>query len=393
MRVYARMWEETMSVRKRVWRTPKSNQIREAWIADYADQSGKQRIKTFALKRDAEAFEATVRVNVAKGVHSHSRMTVAVAGQLWLKDAGERGSERATLESYRQHLDYHIVPFLGGVRLADLTVPLVRAFEDRLRTEGRSPAMIRRVLVDLGGILGDAMERGLVAQNVVHARGKRQQKGNGRHKSALKVGVDIPSPDEIRAILSALSGRYRPLLLTAIFTGLRASELRGLRWPDIDLTNAMLQVRQRADRFAEIGPPKSKGSRRSIPLPPIVVNTLREHRLACPKGALDLVFPNRDGGIESRTNVMDYGLHPVQVAAGVVDANGKPKYALHALRHFYASWCINRKVDGGLELPLKMVQARLGHASIQITADTYGHLFPSTDTGAELAAAEKAFLR
>ena len=153
-----------------------------------------------------------------------------------------------------------------------------------------------------------------------------------------------------------------------------------------------LQVRQRADRFATLGPPKSKASQRAIPLPPIVVNALREHRLACPKGELDLVFPNRDGGIESRTNVMDYGLHPVQIAAGVVDENGKPKYALHALRHFYASWCINRKVDGGLELPLKMVQARLGHASIQITADTYGHLFPSTDTGAELAAAEKAFL-
>jgi integrase len=59
---------------------------------------------------------------------------------------------------------------------------------------------------------------------------------------------------------------------------------------------------------------------------------------------------------------------------------------------FYASWCINRKVDGGLELPLKVVQARLGHASIQMTADTYGHLFPRSDDGAELAMAEKALL-
>jgi len=59
---------------------------------------------------------------------------------------------------------------------------------------------------------------------------------------------------------------------------------------------------------------------------------------------------------------------------------------------FYASWCINRKVDGGLELPLKVVQARLGHAAIQMTADTYGHLFPRSDDGAELAMAEKALL-
>jgi integrase len=75
------------------------------------------------------------------------------------------------------------------------------------------------------------------------------------------------------------------------------------------------------------------------------------------------------------------------------DKHGRAKYTgLHALRHFYASWCINRRVDGGLELPLKVVQSRLGHASIQMTADRYGHLFPRGDDSAELAAAEKAFL-
>ena len=84
---------------------------------------------------------------------------------------------------------------------------------------------------------------------------------------------------------------------------------------------------------------------------------------------------------------------PAQVAAGVVDSEGKAKYTgLHALRHFYASWCMNRRADGGLELPLKVVQHRLGHASITITADTYGHLFPPSDDGAELAAAERLFL-
>ena len=93
------------------------------------------------------------------------------------------------------------------------------------------------------------------------------------------------------------------------------------------------------------------------------------------------------------TRIVEHGFHPAQVAAGVVDRHGGAKYkGLHSLRHFYASWCINRRVDGGLELPLKLVQARLGHASIQMTADTYGHLFPRGDDGAELAAAEKAFL-
>jgi integrase len=71
----------------------------------------------------------------------------------------------------------------------------------------------------------------------------------------------------------------------------------------------------------------------------------------------------------------------------------RAKYGgLHSLRHFYASECINRRVDGGLELPLKVVQARLGHASIQMTTDRYGHLFPRGDDGAEMAAAEKSLL-
>ena len=78
------------------------------------------------------------------------------------------------------------------------------------------------------------------------------------------------------------------------------------------------------------------------------------------------------------------------IAAGVVDGEGKPKYGMHALRHFYASWCINRRADGGLELLAKTVQARLGHASIVMTLDVYGHLFPSHDDGTELAAAESA---
>jgi integrase len=184
------------------------------------------------------------------------------------------------------------------------------------------------------------------------------------------------------------------LLLTAIFTGLRASELRGLRWDDVDLKRGELHVRQRADRHGTIGRTKSAAGERTVPLPPMVIAALREHRLACPNGELGLAFPNSKGRIDHRNSIVERGFHPAQVAAGVVDQHGRAKYpGLHSLRHFYASWCINRRADGGLELPLKVVQSRLGHASIQMTADTYGHLFPRGDDGSELAAAEKALMR
>jgi integrase len=388
-----------MSVRRRQWISP-TGEPKEAWIVDYRDQHGSRHIKTFAKKRDADAHHAIVGVAVRAGTHTaDSRsVTVAKAAELWLESCEAAGLERTTITAYRQHAELHIIPVLGALRLAQLTVPLVRGFEDRLRRDGRSPVMVHKARRSLGALLADAQERGLVAQNVVYSmrkhRRSRRAEGNGK----LKVGIDIPTPDEIRAIIAALgtlddAARWRPLLLTAILTGLRSSELRGLRWADVDLKRAELHVRQRADRYGKIGRPKSEAGERTVPLPPLVVNVLREHRLACPRNDLDIVFPNSRGGIEHRNTIAEHGLWPAQIAAGVVAADGAAKYkGLHALRHFYASWCINRRVDGGLELPLKVVQARLGHASIQMTADTYGHLFPRGDDGAEMAAAEKAFL-
>ena len=115
------------------------------------------------------------------------------------------------------------------------------------------------------------------------------------------------------------------------------------------------------------------------------------------------MFPSTHGRVQQHAHIVRRGLIPPQVEGGVVretserDEAGTPisvaKYTgLHALRHFYASWCINRRADGGLELPAKVVQERLGHSSILMTMDVYGHLFPRGDDAAELAAAEKALL-
>jgi integrase len=386
-----------MSVRKRTWKGS-GGEPKEAWVVDYVDQQGDRHLKTFAKKRDADAHHAIVGAAVRAGVHiaDSKSVTVARSAELWLESREAAGLERATMAGYRQHVALHITPILGALRLSQLTVPLVRGFEDRLRQEGRSPAMVRNVRRSLGGILADAQERGLVAQNVVYSLRKNRRSPRAEGNGKLKTGIDIPAPAEMRAIVGKLdtaAGRYRVLLLTAIFTGLRASELRGLLWGDVDLKAGEIHVRRRADRYGKFGRPKSEAGERTVPLPPMVITALREHRLATPRSELGLVFPSIRGGIEHRNIIVERGLHPVQIAAGIVDEQGGAKYkGLHSLRHFYASWCINRRVDGGLELPLKLVQTRLGHASIQMTADTYGHLFPRGDDGSELAAAEKAFL-
>jgi integrase len=162
---------------------------------------------------------------------------------------------------------------------------------------------------------------------------------------------------------------------------------------DVDLKRAELHVRQRADRYNEMGKPKSKAGHRVVPLGPVVANTLRQWKLACPKGELGLVFPTESGRIAGHNNLVR-ALKTAARSAGLTDSKGRPKYTgLHALRHFYASWCINPLDRGGQGLPPKVVQERLGHSSILMTMDTYGHLFPdSADVRTRLAAAERALL-
>jgi integrase len=387
-----------MSVRKRVWTTRKG-EVKEAWIVDYS-VNGSRHIETFERKKDADAYKAKVTVDVSKGIHiaPSKSVTVAEAGELWIKACEGDELERASIDGYRQHLRLHINPYLGNYKLSQLSVPLVRKFKDDLRTDKRSPDMAKRVIGSLGALLGDALERGLVATNAVRSMKRERKRGKDRRaerrqKGKLKVGVDIPTPDEIKRLIAHLSDKWRPLLLTAIFTGLRASELRGLRWEDVDLKHNKLHVRQRADRYQQIGKPKSESGERTIPLPPMVTNTLREWKVQCPTNKHDIVFPTGTGEIEYHSNIVHRGLGPAQVAAKIVTKDGKAKYpGLHSLRHFYASWCINREKDGGLGLPMKMVQERLGHSTLALTADVYGHLFENGDDGTELAKAEKFFL-
>lgn len=396
-----------MSVRKRSWTTPKGAE-KTAWVVDYVDTKGKRRLKTFERKKEADAFAATAHVEVREGTHvaDSASVTVAAAGRFWIASGENAGLERSTINQRRRHLDLHITPIIGDILVSRLTVPAIREFEDQLRASGRSPAMTKKILTSLGSILSDAAERGLATRNPVRdirgSRKGRERRAERRQRRRLEVGVDIPTRDEVKAFVAALDANWRPLLITAVFTGMRSSELRGLRWQDVDLKRGEITIAQRADEFGEIGAPKSEAGNRTIPVPPLVINALREHRLRR-GGTAELVFANPDGEPRSHTNIITKGLKPAMIRAGVslpgakFDAEGRPipvaKYTgLHALRHFYASWLINRKEDGGLGLPPKVVQDRLGHASIVMTMDTYGHLFPRADDGEELAAAAAALV-
>jgi integrase len=185
-----------MSVRKRTWKTA-AGEERQAWICDYTGQSGKRHVKTFARKKDADAFIAKAKVEVREGVHTadSDSVTVAEAANLWLTTGAARGLERSTLAAYEQHARLHIIPSLGRLKSSRLSAPMVRDFGDRLRTDGRSTAMIRKIMTSLGSMLSDAQERGLVSRNVIRDLGSRRKKGTAdradrRQKGRLKTGVE-----------------------------------------------------------------------------------------------------------------------------------------------------------------------------------------------------------
>jgi integrase len=386
-------------VRKRTWTNKAGEQT--AWIADYRDQAGKRHIETFLTKKAAAAYLVTTQGEIARGVHTpeNASITVAEAARLWIEKGELEKLERSTLRQYGNHVKLHINPLIGNVKLSRLSTPAIESFRDELLKKG-SRAMARKNLASLKSILSEAQRRGLVAQNAAQPVRVDVKK---RDQRKLAVGWDIPSKEEVQTILARAEGRWRPLFVTAIFTGMRSSELRGLAWDDVDFESKVIHVRQRADHWGEMGAPKSAAGDREIPMSPMVVNALREWRLACPRsragegtdGHLWLVFPNGNGKVENHANIANRGFYALQLAAGIAERAThenskpvmKPKYGLHALRHFFASWLIERGFSP------KRVQVLLGHSSIQMTFDVYGHLFPSLeDDHAKFAAGELALI-
>ncbi|MEO0440924.1 MAG: site-specific integrase, partial [Pseudomonadota bacterium] len=264
--------------------------------------------------------------------------------------------------------------------------------DDLLKT--RSHAMTKKAVQALSSIINEAMRRGLVAQNV--AKGVNTGKKKGR-----TARVVIPERSELRAMIKVCQDGELALILTFIFTGIRASEFRGLPWRDVDLSANELRVSQRADQWCQIGPPKSDAGYRTIPLPDVVVTALRRWKLACPPSTLDLVFPSGAGTPFGYQNLLRRVFFPIQIRAGITrpvtgkggkpkrDADGNPmvngKYGFHALRHAAASGWIDQNID------LKRLQTWMGHESIQITLDTYGHLISDKAKDAAIASeAERA---
>jgi integrase len=271
-----------------------------------------------------------------------------------------------------------IIPTIGHVPLGNLTVNDINRMLLKMKAAGKAESTRRNGYTTLRKALDDAVTNGLLAANPAH---RICQPGVNRHEARY-----LSVPEVGRLLQAAETHRYQVVLRFILGTGLRRGEALALGWTDIDFDNANATLRgslTRRGRELVVSGVKTKSSRRTIALSPTMLNLLRQHRAAQAAERLragnrwrgkDFVFATADGAAVEPQNV----LRTVREAA--IDA-GLSSVTVHSLRHTYATAALMNGVA------LKVVSANLGHASIQITADTYGHV---TDEAARAGAATVA---
>ena len=295
----------------------------------------------------------------------------------------EGGVALRTWQDYRYHIEKNITPVIGGIAVGELKPRDVDQWLKVLRERGLGDRTVEYAQSVLRRALQFALEWEMIARNPAGARFRA-----AKRKRTVKSGAKIRflNPDEARAFLKVIEGdRHEALYALALTTGLRPEELYGLRWKDVALDRRRLTVNQviaqsrrkkgeAGERF-QFGPPKNDLSGRTIDFAPFIVALLEIQKkdvqdLERLAGAHwmdnELVFPSEIGTPLDERNVL-------RRFQAICQSNGLPKLRLYDLRHSHASLLINEGVHA------KKIAERLGHASITLTMDTYGHLFESSD--------------
>lgn len=351
------------------------------WQLRFSDpKSGKQRYKTFKRRKDLDTF--LTELPRSDYVHDSDTVTVAQAADRWLdvcERIGRKGREpveHSTLKQYKLHTPI-IKSMIGGSKLNALS-PVIcdRLRDDLLAAHSRKYA--KKILTSFKAILSQARSDGHMrhdpAENTVILISKRHSKGE---ESA------IPSVEEVRWLLANAAAlrdgpneqmakawsRYYPFFLVLAYSGMRPGEVIGLPWKAVDFKNNTIKVTQDAGDDGSIGLPKSAAAYRTIHMPRSVMLELMKWELKCPASEHGLVFPNWSGSVESHSNLTHRGWYSLLKTCGMMKKDEPPKYPLKSLRHVRASLEIHNGATA------KELQMLMGHSSVQITSDVYGHLF------------------
>lgn len=338
----------------------------EATVWDHA--SGRKIRKTFPTAAAARAWRSDAAHGVRRGTIRASEPTTVndaadelVAGMASgavRTRSGDRYKPSA-VRGYRDALDNHVRRDLGAMRLGDVHRRHVQRLADRLVADGLSPSTVRNALMPLRVIFRRAIRDDLVAVNPC------DRIDLPANRSAR---VEIVTAEHAAELVAALDGpRDRALWATALYAGLRRGELMALRWRDVDVANGAIHVERAYDPVAaEFVDPKSRAGRRRVP----VAGALRDALLDLRVG-LDQVDPDALVLGDAPADPFDYDAMIARTRAAWKAAELEP-VGLHAARHTCASVMIAAGVN------VKALSEFLGHASITITLDRYGHLLPGS---------------
>jgi MSHA biogenesis protein MshM len=288
-------------------------------------------------------------------------ITLGEAASEWLIVCQDRGLKPATLSERQRHVETYLRPKLGAERAADITAETIRKLAQEWAQALPAGDAIR-VLASLNSIFVEAVRRHHITMNP--ARGIQIE----RPKKATKP-LAIPSADALRTLLDTAKPDLAAFIATAALTGLRAAELRALTWDNIDVTAGLIHVRRMALGRHDIVAARPHAARRSVPLAPLVAALLGEWRTASEPGPMNLVFPGKDGAMQSSAMVQRGPFARLQKKCAMTDGDGKPLYRFDDLRHGAAALFIEQGWTA------RRLRDTLGEASIVTTARRYGALF------------------
>jgi len=316
---------------------------------------------------------------VNKGAYvAKSRQTLAEFTVDWLA-AIQPTLRPATHYSYARNLRLHVLPYLGSTPLAGIDAGALNGLYAALLAGGRqdskggglAPRSVRYVHTIAHRLFKDAVRWGRLTRNPADAADPPRSTSPGSPNMVTWTAQELA-----RFLASARPDRHWAAYLLLATTGMRRGEALGLRWADLDLTASRAAIRQTVitvNHEVRFGTPKTARGRRTITLDAVTVAALREHRKAQAAERLLIGAGWADHGLVF-TKVDGTPLHPERFSLSFTERArqlGLPKIRLHDLRHGWATMALAAGVHP------KVVQERLGHASISITLDTYSHVSPA----------------
>lgn len=349
------------------------------WEYVYRDSNGSQRWKCgFAREQDAVADRDELRDKMRRGaVVKPTRRTVSDVSAEWLATRSQLRPR--TRDHYEWAFRVWINPALGHLRAQDVTRADLLGLFGAMREADKSENTLHAVFTPLRGMLDYAVSEGFIVQSPV-GRLKR-----GEAPGVADREMRVLNRDEIGRLLEAASSaRYRAVLATAIFTGLRLGELLGLTWANVDFEANVLRVRRQLNRKGERVTPKTKKAVRDVVLTPPIARELREHKLRSEfVDDEDFVFVTAARTPLSHRNTVRSALDAAIKRAKIGSAD-EPRIRFHDLRHTYASLMIGQ----GMTLP--WVSRQLGHSRVSVTADVYAHEFDAAEHAERMSVAIEA---